>query len=51
MFNLRSPGLWLFLAGLEMLFLVHLAEFVYPGYSVSEDYLSELGVGPAAGRI
>lgn len=47
---LRSPGFWLFLAGLEMLFLVHLAEFLYPGYSVSEDYLSELGVGPAAPR-
>lgn len=47
---LRSPGMWLFVAGLEMLFLVHLAEFLYPGYSVSEDYISELGVGPAAPR-
>ena len=48
---LRSPGLWLFVGGLEMLFLVHLAEFLYPGYSVSEDYLSHLGVGPTAPRV
>jgi hypothetical membrane protein len=47
---LRSPGLWLFLAGLELLFLVHMAEFLYPGYSVSEDFISELGVGPATPR-
>lgn len=46
MLNLRSPGLWLFLGGLEILFLVHLAEFMYPGYSVSKDYISKLGVGP-----
>jgi len=47
---LRSPGLWLFVSALELLLLVHLAEFLYAGYSVSEDYLSELGVGPAAPR-
>ena len=46
----KSPGLWLFLGGLEMLFLLHLAEFLYPGYSVSQDYISELGVGPTAPR-
>jgi hypothetical membrane protein len=46
MVNLRSPGLWLFLGGLEMLFLVHLAEFLYPGYSTSQNYISDLGVGP-----
>ncbi len=48
---LRSPGLWLFLGSLEMLFLVHLAEFLYPGYSVSQDFISELGVGPMAPRM
>lgn len=47
---LRSPGLWLFMSALELLLLVHVAEFLYPGYSVSEDYISELGVGPAAPR-
>ncbi len=44
----RSPGLWLLLAGLETMFLVHLAELMYPGYSVSENFISDLGVGPAA---
>ena len=43
---LRSPGLWLLVGGLELLFLVHLSEFLYPGYSVSANYISDLGVGP-----
>jgi hypothetical membrane protein len=47
----RSPGFWLLIAGLEMLFLIHLAEFLYPGYSVSEDYLSKLGIGPTEPRV
>jgi hypothetical membrane protein len=51
MVNLRSPGLWLFVGGAQMLFLVHLAEFLYPGYSVSEKYISHLGVGPTNVRI
>jgi len=42
----RLPDLLLFVAGLELLFMVHLSEMLYPGYSVSEDYISELGVGP-----
>jgi hypothetical membrane protein len=50
MVNLRSPGLWLFLGGLEMLFLVHLAEFLYPGYSVSQNYISDLGVATTSAR-
>jgi hypothetical membrane protein len=44
---LRSPGLWLLAAGLELLLLVHLSEFLYPGYSTSSNYISDLGVGPA----
>lgn len=43
---LRSPGLWLIVGALEILFLIHLSEFLYPGYSVSENYISDLGVGP-----
>jgi hypothetical membrane protein len=50
MFNLRSPGSWLLVGGLEMLFMVHLAEFLYPGYSTSQNYISDLGVGPASSR-
>lgn len=46
MISLKSPGLWLFIGGLEILFLVHLAEILYPGYSVSDNYISDLGVGP-----
>jgi len=34
-----------------MLLLIHLAEFLYPGYSVSENYISELGVGPTTSRV
>ncbi len=34
-----------------MLFLIHIAEFTYPGYSVSQDYISELGVGPTTPRV
>jgi hypothetical membrane protein len=47
MANIRSPGLWLFMGALEMLLLEHLAEFLYPRYSVSEMYISDLAVGPA----
>ncbi|MCU0861661.1 MAG: DUF998 domain-containing protein, partial [Methanomassiliicoccales archaeon] len=36
----------LMLGSLLVLFMVHIAEFVYPGYSVSENYISDLGVGP-----
>lgn len=48
---MRSPGLWLFLGGLEALLLIHIAEFLYPGYSPSEDYISELGVGPTTPKV
>jgi len=50
MTHLRSPGLWLFVGGLEMLFLVHLAELLYPGYSTSQNFISDLGVGPTTPR-
>lgn len=44
--NLRRPGPWLLLGSLEVLFLVHVAEFLYPDYSASRNYISDLGVGP-----
>lgn len=47
----RSPGLWLLAAGVEFLLLLHVAEFQDSTYSVSEDYVSELGVGPIRPRI
>jgi hypothetical membrane protein len=42
----RKPGFFLLVGGLEALFLVHLAEILYPGYSVANNYISDLGVGP-----
>jgi len=33
-----------------MLLGVHLAEFLYQGYSVSKNYISDLGVGPSSSR-
>jgi len=43
---LKSPGLLMLLGALELLFLVHLAEILYPNYSVSQNFISDLGVGP-----
>jgi hypothetical membrane protein len=43
---LRSPGLWIMVGGIELLLLIHIAEFTYPGYSVSDNYISDMGVGP-----
>ena len=40
----------LVLGSLELLFLEYLAEFLYPGYSVSLNYISDLGVGPDPSR-
>jgi hypothetical membrane protein len=48
--DLSNPGFWLFLASLEILLLVHIAEFLYPSYSVSKNYISDLGVGPQPSR-
>ena len=47
---MQKPGPWILLASLEVLFLVHLAEFLYPGYSISQNYISDLGVGPEPSR-
>jgi hypothetical membrane protein len=40
----RTVGLLLFLAGLEFSLGTMLAEFVYPGYSIALNYISDLGV-------
>lgn len=50
MTRIRSPGLWLLSGALLMLVSVHLAEFLYPEYSVSQNYISDLGVGPMPSR-
>ncbi len=44
-----TAGLLLFLAILQFFMFFRVAESIYPGYSVSNNYISDLGVGPAAG--
>lgn len=44
--GLRSPGLWFFVGSIEIVLLFNLAEFLYTDYSVSQNYISDLGVGP-----
>jgi len=41
-------GLLLFLAIFQFFMFFRVAESIYPGYSVSNNYISDLGVGPAA---
>jgi len=45
-----SPGTILVVACVELILLVNIAEFLYPGYSVSGNYISDLGVGPSPSR-
>ncbi len=40
----RAAGLLIFVATLELLMAIMIAEFIYPGYSVSKNYISDLGV-------
>jgi hypothetical membrane protein len=41
-------GVLLFLAILQFLIFLRVSESIYPGYSVSGNFVSDLGVGPAA---
>jgi hypothetical membrane protein len=43
----RSPGLMMFIASTQLIICLMLAEATYPGYSISENYISDLGVGPS----
>ena len=45
-----NPGLFLLLGALQALLMVHISEFLYPGYSVSKNFISDLGVGPEPSR-
>jgi len=47
---IRNPGLWMLSATLLLLFLFQIAEFLYPGYSVSSNTISDMGVGPEPSR-
>jgi hypothetical membrane protein len=50
MARLVSPGNLIIVASLQLLLLVNIAEFLYPGYSVSTNYISDLGVGPSPSK-
>ena len=46
--NRKIAGLLLFIAGVQCVLGIIIAEALYPGYSTSENYISDLGVGPSA---
>ncbi|MDE1834712.1 MAG: DUF998 domain-containing protein, partial [Candidatus Micrarchaeota archaeon] len=45
---IKLAGILLILAALELVFFVILAQHIYPNYSLSNNYISDLGVGPTA---
>lgn len=44
---LRNTGLIIFIAAVQLIICLMLAEATYPGYNVSENFISDLGVGPS----
>jgi hypothetical membrane protein len=44
----RIAGTMLFLGGVQFVIVMVIAEAIYPGYSVSRNFISDLGVGPVA---
>jgi hypothetical membrane protein len=46
--NKKIAGLLLFIAGVVGVLGIIVAEALYPGYSTSQNYISDLGVGPSA---
>jgi len=44
----KVAGALVFVGGTQFLLAMVVAEAVYPGYSISQNYISDLGVGPAA---
>jgi len=50
MARLLGTGTILVAATVQLIFLVNIAEFLYPGYSVSQNYISDLGVGPSPSK-
>lgn len=47
---LRNPGFYLLLGSVQFFLLLLVAESLRPGYSVSLNYISDLGVGPEPSR-
>jgi hypothetical membrane protein len=46
--NRNIAGLLLFIGGVQCVLGIIIAEALYPGYSTSENWISDLGVGPSA---
>lgn len=46
--NNKLAGILIFIGVAQFLLLMMIAEFLYPGYSVANNYISDLGVGPSA---
>jgi hypothetical membrane protein len=46
--NMRVAGALVFIGGTQFLLGMLVSEAVYPGYNISRNYISDLGVGPAA---
>ena len=46
--NRKIAGLLLFIGGIECVLGIIMAEALYSGYSTSENYISDLGVGPSS---
>jgi hypothetical membrane protein len=46
--NRKVAGALLFFGGLEPVILIMIAEALYPGYSIADNYISDLGVGSSA---
>jgi hypothetical membrane protein len=44
----KIAGILFFLAAAQFVVIVLIAEALYPGYSISQNYISDLGVGPSA---
>jgi hypothetical membrane protein len=44
----KTAGTLLFIAATQFILCITIAEALYPGYSVSANYISDLGVGPSA---
>ncbi len=46
--NVRTAGILLFIAATQLVLCLIIAEARYPGYSISDNYISDLGVGPSS---
>ncbi|OGS40231.1 MAG: hypothetical protein A3K77_01260 [Euryarchaeota archaeon RBG_13_31_8] len=46
--NSKVAGVFFFIAATQFVFGLIVAEALYPGYSISQNYISDLGIGPSS---